>query len=69
MSQGLEMNSFQDVRLLLKRFGTFIYTGDRLADLDLMEDELRELHDNKFIEPIEFQKALLLIKKEQTKLE
>jgi uncharacterized protein YqgQ len=69
MRQGIEINSFQDVRLLLKRYGTFIYTGDRLADLDLMEDEIRELHENKFIEPTEFQKALLLIKQEQTKLE
>jgi len=34
----------EDVRRLLKRFGIWIYTGDRLGDLEMMEEELEEMH-------------------------
>lgn len=34
----------EDVRLLLKRFGIWIYTGDRMGDLEMMEEELEEMH-------------------------
>ena len=37
------MKTVYDVRQLLKRFSIFIYTGNRIADLDLMEDELKDL--------------------------
>ncbi len=35
------MLSIYDIQQLLKKFGTIIYTGDRIADLQLMQDELR----------------------------
>ncbi|MFS8578649.1 MAG: YqgQ family protein, partial [Novibacillus thermophilus] len=38
------MQTVHDVRKFLQRYGTLIYTGDRQGDLDLMEDELRELY-------------------------
>lgn len=44
------MKTIYDVRQLLKRFGTVIYVGDRLADLELMEDEIREMYQAKFID-------------------
>lgn len=62
------MKSMIDVYALLKRYGTIIYTGDRLGDLELMEEELKELYKSKMIEPKQFQSALLLIKHEFTKL-
>ena len=58
------MNSIYDIRELLKKYGTFIYIGDRLADLELMEDELRELYKSQFIEPKDFQMGLLLLRQE-----
>lgn len=58
------MNSIFDVRQLLKRFGIFIYIGDRIADLQLMEAEIRELYEMNLIEVEEFQLAILLLKKE-----
>ena len=33
----------EDVRRLLKRFGTGLY-GDRMGDLEMMEEELEEMH-------------------------
>ena len=35
------MNTLYDVQQLLKSFGIFIYVGDRTADLELMEAEVK----------------------------
>lgn len=58
------VNSIYDVRQLLKRFGSFIYVGDRLGDLQLMEDELKQLYYSNVIDQKEFQMALLLVRHE-----
>ncbi|MFX3623829.1 MAG: YqgQ family protein [Ectobacillus sp.] len=58
------MTSIYDIQQFLKKFGTVIYTGDRLADLELMEDEVRELYKAQLMEPSLYQMALLLLKQE-----
>ncbi|WIY60288.1 YqgQ family protein [Bacillus arachidis] len=58
------MISIYDIQQLLKKFGTIIYTGDRIADLQLMQDELRELDQSQLIEPKDYQTALFLLKQE-----
>ncbi|WP_430785272.1 YqgQ family protein [Virgibacillus flavescens] len=63
------MKTVYDVRQLLKRFGTFIYIGDRLSDLDLMRDEVKELYQNKFITVHEYQMATLVLKQEARKIQ
>ncbi|WEG18072.1 YqgQ family protein [Alkalihalophilus pseudofirmus] len=60
------MNTLFDVMQLLKKYGIFIYTGERAVDLELMEEEVRELYEMKMIEAEKFQKALLLIRREKT---
>jgi uncharacterized protein YqgQ len=66
------MNSLYDVQQLLKKYGTIIYTGDRLADLDLMGDELKELYQARLLETKDYQTAVLILRKriaeEQAKL-
>ncbi|WP_062046387.1 YqgQ family protein [Bacillus sp. JCM 19034] len=59
------MKSMYDVRQLLKKYGTLIYTGERSLDLSLMEDELRELHEWKMIETTLYMQALHIIRQEQ----
>lgn len=61
------MHSVYDVMQLLKRFGIYVYTKDRLADLEMMEDEIKELHKMQMIEAKDFQMAVLLLKQEQNK--
>ncbi|CAM5204308.1 putative protein YqgQ OS=Ureibacillus acetophenoni OX=614649 GN=SAMN05877842_102165 PE=4 SV=1 [Ureibacillus acetophenoni] len=63
------MKSMIDIYDLLKKFGTFIYTGDRLGDLMLIEDEIRELYKSQVLDVKDFQTAILIIRQEQTKLE
>lgn len=58
------MKNFYDIQQFLKRYGTFIYIGDRLADLELMEEELTELFRSQLIETREFQTALLILRHE-----
>lgn len=57
-----------DVQQLLRRFGTFIYIGDRLAEIELMETEIKELFQNQFIRTDEYQMALMILRKEAARL-
>lgn len=58
------MESVYDVQQLLKKFGTYIYTGDRLGDLELMNIEINDLFKSGMIQMNEYQKAKLILKKE-----
>ncbi len=58
------MKTIYDIQQFLKRFGTIIYVGDRVADLELMEVELKELYQSQLIELREFQTALLILRQE-----
>ncbi|MFD1412772.1 YqgQ family protein [Oceanobacillus jeddahense] len=58
------MKNIHDVRKLLMKFGTLIYTKDRLGDLELMMMEINELYEWKLIDVQQFQQAVLLLKKE-----
>jgi len=61
---GMNMKTIYDIQQFLKKFGTYIYVGDRLADLELMEAELSELYQSQLIEEKEFQTALFLLRHE-----
>ncbi|MDQ0351021.1 uncharacterized protein YqgQ [Alkalibacillus filiformis] len=58
------MNSYLDVQKLLKRFGSFVYLGDRESDIMLMEEEIRELYQNNLISSEEFKQAVLILRSE-----
>ncbi|MCW1927118.1 YqgQ family protein [Bhargavaea beijingensis] len=57
------METVYDVMQLLKRFGTFVYTGDRNADLILLEMEVRQLHADGLITQKEFAQSLLVLRR------
>ncbi|MDN4493306.1 YqgQ family protein [Ureibacillus aquaedulcis] len=63
------MKSMKDIYELLKQYGTFIYTRDRLGDILLMEDEIRELYKAKVLEPKDFQTAMLILRQEASRIE
>jgi len=58
------MKTVYEIQQFLKQFGTFIYVGDRVGDLELMESELKELYQAQLIETREFQTALLILRHE-----
>lgn len=59
-----KLKTMWDVQQLLKRYGIFVYVGDRLADLELMEAELKDLYDSKLLDIKDFQQALLIVRQE-----
>jgi len=62
------LKTIYDVQQLLKKFGTIIYIGDRIADLELMEEEIKQLYQSSLIEPKDYQMAILLLRQEIQKL-
>lgn len=58
------MKSIYEIQQFLKQFGTIIYVGNRVGDLELMESELKELYQAQLIETREFQTALLILRHE-----
>lgn len=58
------MKTIYDIQQLLKRFGTIIYIGDRVADLELMEKEVKQLFESQLIDAKEFEMAMLLLRRE-----
>ncbi len=61
---GRAMKSIYDIQQFLKRYGTVIYVGDRLATLELMEEEIKELYFSKLIDKNELQVALQVLRHE-----
>ncbi len=62
------MESMLDIIGLLKKYGIYVYTQDRIGDLYLMEDELKELFKARFLEAKDFQMALLILRQEEQRL-
>lgn len=59
------MSEMYKVREYLRRYNSFIYTKDKSLDLDLIEEELKELKKNAFIENELYLKFILIIRKER----
>lgn len=62
------MKTMIDIYDLLKRFGIYIYTGDRLGDLKLIEDEVKELYKTCLLESNDYQTAMLIIRQEERRV-
>lgn len=58
------MRSMYDVQQLLKRYGIFVYVGNRSWDIEVMMSELRDLRLAKVIEEREFISAMMILKRE-----
>jgi uncharacterized protein YqgQ len=58
------LKTIYDIQQFLKKFGTIIYIGDRVADLELMTAELKELYNSQLIETKDYQSAILLLRQE-----
>lgn len=58
-----KFTSYYDVLQLLRKYNTFVYTGDLEADALLIEMELAELRDNEMIDQATYLQGVLLVKK------
>ena len=58
------MKTIYDIQQFLKKFGTIIYVGDRVANLELMGEEVQELYRSQLMEAKDYQMAMLLLRQE-----
>jgi uncharacterized protein YqgQ len=56
------MKNLLSIIQLLKRFGIYVYTGNRKDDIDLMMSEVKDLYDGGLIQQDEYLKAILLLR-------
>lgn len=61
------MKNLLDIIKLLKRFGVYVYTGNRKDDIDLMASEVKDLYDNGLLLKEDYLKAVLILRYEASK--
>ena len=61
------MKNLLDIIKLLKRFGVYVYTGNRKDDIDLMASEVKDLYDNGLLMKEDYLKAVLILRYEASK--
>jgi len=62
------MKNYLGVLQLLKRFGIYIYTGNRKDDIDMVQSEVKDLYDSGLIMKEDYLKAVLILRSESAKL-
>lgn len=62
------MSNLLSVINLLKRFGIYVYTGNRKYDIDLMMSEVKDLYDNGLMMKEDYLKAILILRSESSNM-
>jgi uncharacterized protein YqgQ len=62
------MKDYLGVLQLLKRFGIYVYTGNRKDDIDMVQSEVKDLYDNGLLMKEDYLKAVLILRSEAAKL-
>ena len=62
------MKDFLGVLQLLKRFGIYVYTGDRSDDIAMIQSEVKDLYDNGLLMQEDYLQAVLILRNEVAKL-
>ncbi|MFN2745334.1 MULTISPECIES: YqgQ family protein [Bacillus] len=62
------MKTVYDVQQLLKRFGCFVYFGDRKLEIEFMMEELKEIFLSNLIEKEQWIQAMSILQNELTNI-
>ena len=62
------MKDYLGVLQLLKRFGIYVYTGNRKDDIDMVQSEVKDLYDHGLLMKEDYLKAVLILRSETAKL-
>ena len=62
------MKDYLGVLQLLKRFGIYVYTGNRRDDIDMVQSELKDLYDSGLLIKEDYLKAVLILRQEASKM-
>ena len=58
------MKTLYDVQQFLKKFGSIIYVGKRLYDIELMKIELKRIYDAGLMEKLDYLEAEAVLRRE-----
>lgn len=58
------METLYDVQQLLKKFGIIVYVGSRIADIELMQIELKNVYESRLIDEKTYQTAQFILRRE-----
>jgi uncharacterized protein YqgQ len=58
------MKTIYDIQQFLKKFGAIIYLGDRVAELEMMLSEIKEIYQSEMMDIKDYQMAVLLLRQE-----
>ncbi|MDR2832528.1 MAG: YqgQ family protein [Streptococcaceae bacterium] len=58
------METLYDVQQLLKKFGIYVYLGKRIYDIELIEIEVKNLHNAHLIDDETYTKIRLILRRE-----
>lgn len=58
------MKTLYDVQQLLKRFGTVIYVGKRIWNIELMDQEIKDLYEARLIDVKTYREARVILASE-----
>ncbi len=58
------MQTLYDVQQVLKKYGIFVYLGNRLYDIELMDIEFKKLYEAALIDEKVFRSGILVLRKE-----
>ena len=61
------MKDLLSIIMLLKRFGVYIYTGNRQDDIGLMQSEVKDLYDSGLLLKEDYLQAVLVLRSELAK--
>lgn len=61
------MKDLLSIIMLLKRFGIYIYTGNRRDDIDLIQSEVKDLYDSGLLPKEDYLQAILVLRSELAK--
>lgn len=60
--------TYYDVLKLLQRYGIYIYTGKKIDDIDLVQEEIKELYDAGLLLKEDYLQSTLIVQQEKRKL-
>ncbi|WP_212391270.1 YqgQ family protein [Sporosarcina beigongshangi] len=62
------MKDYFGVLQLLKRYGIYIYTGNRSDDIEMVLSEVKDLYDNGLLMQEDYLQAILILRNESAGL-
>ena len=61
------MKDYLGVLQVLKRFGIYVYTGNRKDDIEMVQSEVKDLYDNGLLMKEDYLQAVLILRSESAK--